>query len=78
MEVNKAHNHAQCVLVQPLPRERHARRRAPEARVRDARQRQRVLGHTVPVLSPLGSSKSANQLCQCADDEDHSSGDLKY
>jgi len=30
------------------------------------------------VLSPLGSSKSANQLCQCADDEDHNGGDLKY
>jgi len=30
------------------------------------------------VLAPLGSSKSANQLCQCADDEDRGGGDLKY
>ena len=29
------------------------------------------------LLAPLGSSKSANQLRQCANDEDHGSGDFR-
>ena len=48
MKVNKPHNHAQRVCIQPLPGERRTRGAAAQARVRHAGERQDVLAHAVP------------------------------
>ena len=48
VKVNKAHNHAQRVSLQPLPGKRRPRGGAAEARVCQAGEGQHVLAHAVP------------------------------